>query len=512
VSRLARRGDAGSMPLAVLLTMVGVSLSALMAPMVLTQIRAARENVTRTYSLAAAQSGLDVALAHLRAANDGAGTGVRASLPCGPFTGTVGQAGNARYQVTVEYFGTDPLGQSAAWRTANRLTCTAGSGPATIPAYALLTAQGTNEASGAFGTVPGRSLRATYAFQTTVENITGGVVRVYRTATSADLCLDAGSGAPTAGTSVRLQACDAASVQQRFAYNPNLTLALVASRTPTAPLGMCLDAGAAPAAGAVVQFRSCASTTSPQQQWLFNDYGNFEGTADGLTASGLCLNVQTRNTAGSFVILGSTAATTCRQAYDNVETFTPDPAAGVGAAGSTAGQVVDFGAYARCLDVTAQVVASTYLIATPCTQAPDATRIGWDQKWTLPAVGSSGTSTPGQVSTVAPGGSYCLRSPGSTSAGQYVTVTTCPAGSTPVNLTWTRTTATGTYTTSYRLVDGYGFCLAPTDPTATPADLHNTALKISKLVVAVCDGSATQKWNAPAGLQQALPIKDVFEP
>src|SRR5260370_5090797 len=113
--RAGGQADSGLIVLVVLLPLVGVMLSALLVPIVLTQINSTRDDLSRVHDLGAAQSGLDVAVGHIRAANDGAGHGVLASLPCGPFSGQVGAGGTARYQVTIGYYGTDPQGQSGAW-------------------------------------------------------------------------------------------------------------------------------------------------------------------------------------------------------------------------------------------------------------------------------------------------------------------------------------------------------------------------------------------------------------
>jgi hypothetical protein len=501
--------DTGSLPLALLLTLVSVSLTALLAPMAVSQIQSTHRDVQRVHALNAAQAGLDVALGHIRAANDGAGGGVLAELPCGQLSGDVGAGGSARYQVTVDYFAVDPQGRSGGWIPANRIPCVAGGGPLSTPAYALLSAQGTDEPTGAFNTVTHRSLRATYAFRTTNQNIAGGLIHVFKTPTSADLCLDAGSGSPAPGTVLRMQACSAGGIQQMFAYNSNLTLVLVSSKTPAMPLGMCLQADTPRTVGQPVQFQPCASTTRPQQQWSINDSANFEGTTDGQTLDGYCFNVQSPDSPGSNVVLGS--GSSCRRGNDNIQTFSPEDSVGAGAAGASTGQLVNFDQFSRCLDVTEQNVAHSYLIAWPCKQAPDPARVTWNQKWTLPAVVTGATSGTGPITTSSPSGPRCLQSPGSTAPGQYVTVAPCPGGSTPPAMTWTVETDTGTYATSYRITDGYGYCLSPTDPAATPPDLYPNGQQISKIVVAGCGGSGLQKWNAPPHIRRALPLKDIGE-
>ena len=503
--------DTGSLPLAMLLIIVGVTISALLVPLVVTQIGSTRQDVRRVHSLDAAQTGVDAALGHIRAAVDAAGTGVLASLPCGPLAGSVGVGGTARYQVTIDYLQSDPVGQSDVWVTANRLTCTPGVGPSALPRYALLRADGTDSAAGAFGSVPARSVRATYTFQTAVGTSPGGAIRVSTLQGGPSLCLDAGSATPVANTTLLAQPCGTQSAQQLFVYGANLTIVLGSSRTSAQPLGMCLDAGSPQTAGGIVRLQPCAATTKPQQQWSVNAQSNVEGTADGLTLDGLCFNMQAAKTAGSAIVLGSVAGGTCRQAYDSVETFFPDAAAGAGAAGATTNQLVNFGEYGRCVEVTNGNPAYAYLIADPCQQAPDPTNVGWGQRWVVPAIAAGTTSGTGLITTDPSSGRWCLLSPGSLAAGQYPTLTSCPAGVTPQNMTWTIFGNTGVTATSYRITDGFGYCLSVTDPAALPPDLHPVGYQTSKIIVARCDGTAAQKWNAPQSALQAVPLKDISE-
>jgi hypothetical protein len=511
------RDDQGSLPMALLLTLVGMMLSALLVPMVVNQIRTTRLDTHRVHALGAAQTGLDVALGHIRAANDGAGNGVLLSLPCGPLTGSVGAGGTARYQVTIAYYDADPRGHTdSSWLTAHAITCYSGGGADSTPAYALMVSTGTDEATGAFGSVARRTLQGTYTFTTSNKNIAGGLIHVYKTATSTDLCLDAGSGSPAAGTNVQMKACSSGSSQQKFAYKSNLNLVLVASVTTSLPLGMCLDAGTPQAAGKVVAFQACAATTKPQQQWSFNDNANFEGTADGSSLDGFCFNVQSPNVSGSFVVLAARGASKCYGSYDNVQSFSPDAAVGAGAAGiatdsSGSIQLVNFKQFGRCLDVTNQDVNYAYLIAWPCKQAPSMSNVTWNQKWLLPTIASGSSSGTGKITTTKSPTAYCLKSPLSTASAQYVVIVSCPTGTLPANLSWTVYTDTGTYATSYRIIDSSGYCLQPTDPSANPADLFASGQQISKIVVAVCSSSTLQKWNAPPNILPSPPLKDLGE-
>jgi hypothetical protein len=480
-----------------LLILVGMSLSALLAPMVLTQVASTRLDARRVHALNAAQAGLDVALGHVRAATDSAGNGALVRLPCAPLTGRVGAGGTATYEVTVSYF-------TAAATLMTDCVATGGP-PITVPAYARFDSRGSVTSGGSTSI---RSLGATYTFQTTNQNLAGGLIHVYRTALGQDLCLDAGSGSPTSGTEVRLQLCDATSAGQRFAYETNLSIALVSAKSQAIPLGMCLDAGTPQVVGASVRLRPCGTpATLPQQQWSIDDSANFRGTSDGINLNSMCFNVRFPNTAGSTIILGG-----CAGGYDNVHTFSPEASVGAGAAGPDAGQVVNFKQFGRCIDVTEFNVNKGYLIVWPCKQAPDASKVGWNQKWAMPVIDPTSHKGTGWITTdsTSNGVKYCLRSPEATTPGAYVTVEPCPAAAQP-GPTWTLNGATGSYATSFVVMDSEGFCLSPTDPDASPADLYGNGQEVSKIVVAVCDGSILQKWNADPNLLQTLALKDVGE-
>jgi hypothetical protein len=504
--------DAGALVFAMLLTVVGMMASALIMPTVLAQVRDTRENVARVHELHAAQAGLDVAIGHIRLANDGLGNGVLSLLPCGPFTGSVSAGGTERYSVRVDYFPVDPFGQPDSWVTANRMVCLPGGGTTVTPAFALLRSQGTDTATGAFDSVSTRELRGTYTFETTNQNIVGGLIHAYLTDTSTDLCLDAGSTSPPAGANVQMQLCSEGGDQQKFAYNTNLTLTLVASKTAALPLGMCLDAGTPHAVDAVVRFQQCALTTVPRQQWSINDSSNFEGTTDGVTLDGYCFNVQNPDVVGSFVILGTTSANRCHRGYDNIETFQAEATVGAGAAGGPVGQLVSFAQFGRCLDVTEQNVNKPFIIIWPCKQAPNSALVAWNQKWQLPVVPVGLTMGTGKIITNPKAGPYCLVSPLSTAPGQYVDVQPCPAdGSIPLAMTWTVYQDTGVYADSYVIEDAAGYCLGPTNPADKSPDFYPKGQKISKAVVNDCDGSTLQKWNAPPNILDALALKDLSE-
>jgi hypothetical protein len=494
-----RRDDTGSLPIALLITLVGVSLSALLVPIVVNQFAATRETSERVRSLHAAQAGIDVVLAQIRASG-----GDRTKLPPCTLEGDVGD-GRTRYRVNVRYLPVDPKGRTSdtAWLDANDLDCNA---VAINPMFALLSAEGTDVPTGAFTAADSRRLHATYTFRTTNENVPGGAIRVYKPAQSSpDLCIDAGSPRPAAGTNVQMQPCDPLSEAQRWGYLPNLTIALMSTRTGGA-VGMCLDAGSPQAAGNRVQVWPCSTpSVAPRQQWSSNDAGNFEGTNDGVGLNGHCFNVEFPDQAGSFLVLGNGVG--CGGPYDTRRTFSPDPSAGAGAASAANMQLVNYQMFGRCLDLTNWSVESDAMIAWPCKQAPNPANVGANQKWTLPTAVRPGERQPrGAIGSVfAP--DHCLYSPRSDQPEQFVSVQPC--GGDP-NFDWTvHTVDVSDYRTAYTITDADGRCLVPADPNVYFYPTYQG--RVPKVVVRTCDGSKLQKWNAPPDITNPLPLKDYAE-
>nr|WP_240943277.1 RICIN domain-containing protein [Planosporangium thailandense] len=251
---------------------------------------------------------------------------------------------------------------------------------------------------------------------------------------------------------------------------------------------MCLEAKQS--ANNPVQLQPCATTTQPQQQWLFNDNGNFQGTKDGSKPDNFCFAVDGTQP-GSQVITRP-----CNQGTG----LTPDALVGAGAAGASSQQLVNLNQFGRCLDVPEFDVTKRFLIAWPCKQAPDPADIGWNQKWKLPTIASNAKSAVGPILTTDDQGRrWCLRSPATTAASQYVTVQQCPTNLAQAP-TWTVYGDTGDDLTRYHIKDSAGLCLSPTDPNATPPDFYTdtNGYQISKIVVADCGRSTLQMWNAPA--------------
>lgn len=511
------------MPLAMLLTVVGVGLTGLIANTALSQLVTTRYDGDRAAALDAAQSGVEDGLAQLRALpTNSSGDVPLAGLPCATTTatspdlvlsGAVTPATAAAFTVNIYYLAVAPPADAdaEAWAQANRLSCGLLGGTITAPMYALLASTGRSGAQT-------RSLTATYLFQSrTKANVPGGTIKVYNSDQCvAALRLPTDALALTVGTQVTTATCAATDPKQNFTYNPTLQVELKGSEgTVNFPHGACLQA--VNTDHSQVVYADC-DATKLTQIWSLNNRDNFEGTTDGVNADGKCFNVDWTTLPPSLVInnvmstnankvVGTsgdgTDGTPCSGTsgdYTKYKSFFPDASAGTGAAGDATKQLVNYDQFGRCLDVTGNNVSTTFLVVFPCKQAPNKV-IQWNQVWFLPSVASGASSGTGQVLLKGSDGvtTYCLTSPGSVAAGQYVVVKLCTASTSPaLNQTWTRRVFTGINQTSYRIESTYGttasnpYCMLP-----SPTDYWNqfTAMKISKLVLAACDGSNAQKWN-----------------
>ncbi|GAA1794575.1 ricin-type beta-trefoil lectin domain protein [Planosporangium flavigriseum] len=305
-ARLRRRDDSGSIPMALLLTLVGASLAALLLPMVVSQVSATRLDTRRVNALNAAHAGLQAALGQIRDVPDRTackpvinllgvvtvggcsligvgllGIGINLvvftksnGLPCSPISGSVGTGSSATYTVTMKYLPDDPRRHDDNWIQQNDW-CQTKSNNVSV-GYALVRSQGTDQGRT-------RTLEATYMFETPHRNSTSGGLIDINVLNSAR-CIAAPSNPPKAGDALRVVTCSAGNAAQTFQYNEDLTIRLDGSP------GMCLTSSGQQ--GGNVTFQPCTSPPSPSQQWFLNDNGAFQGVTSGLApAVGLCLNV-----------------------------------------------------------------------------------------------------------------------------------------------------------------------------------------------------------------------------
>jgi hypothetical protein len=507
--------DRGSLPLAMLLSLVAASLGALMLPTLVSENTSTRIDISRLHALNAAEAGLNVAVGQIRTAHDASGTGFVNLLPCGPLTGTVSNGEGTTYSVTISYYASDPNTVTAANPV---LPCTLGSGPAAspFPNYALLVSTGTETRS---GTTTNRTLQSTYRASTTNANTPGGQIQL---GTDASLCLDVGSPHPTSNTPLTATDCAATDGGQQFIYTSNLYLEVASTVNDSQP--MCLDSGPSPRPSSYpVLVQPCAVDADgkalARRQWEYDDDDRFESVsqANGVnSADNYCMSISLpapSNTPFTVQACGSSGIS-----------FGPSASVGPGMAGESTGQLVNFAEFGRCLDVTqANVYFDPVLVNNPCHQDPGGD-IYWNEAWHPGTVNADGSQTlsvwnGGEGNHKGnPSDPWCLSSPSLPGSTAVVTVNlvSCPiAVATQPSWRWTQhpyPTAAGAavdLATVYTITDQNGFCLQPGPSQWYYGDEVGKVLSV--ISVAPCNGSKLQKWNADPQLLPSDPFGDTSE-
>jgi hypothetical protein len=181
--------DAGSLSLALLLGIVGAGLSMLLLSVVFLQVRTTRSDLQHTSAVNAAQTGIEATLAQIRAATttDGSGDGDKALLPCGPLTGAISGGATATYTATISYLPSKPPSGDPTWAASHAIRCAAGTGPTSLPLYALI------QSTGSAGTgLAARTVFGTYTLHTTTSgNIPGGLIPEMLRGGTPTMCLSA---------------------------------------------------------------------------------------------------------------------------------------------------------------------------------------------------------------------------------------------------------------------------------------------------------------------------------
>jgi hypothetical protein len=485
------------MAILMMVVIVGLMLSALLIPAIVTQARNTRFDSTRVQALDAAQSGIDVALGMVRASvTDGIGDSGK--LPCGPLSGAVDANSAAAYRVVIEYFTFDPLvepdNSSRAMRCVPDLGTVDTASGATTPGFARIASTGTVGGQ-ADGSTVGRTLSTTYVFRTGNVGLLGGTIAI-GPAEESVLCMDVGSAAAPAGSAIVLQACSQSTppaAQQVFAYRSDLTLQLLSSITAANSAGLCVNStGSLTKSRGTVRLTPCGTLGAPAaytQQWSYNDKGQFEAAlaTSSVTGalSGLCLNVSVQ-AVNQVVSLG-----TCGSSW------LPAPSVGSGAAGLP--QWVNAGEFDRCLDVPGQDAKAPFLIAYPCQQNPFPGAKTWNQSFRAPAIPAGQASVTGQLSTNN-GAAQCLTS--SAVNGGYVTIRPCVDGNPQQDWTSYDGDNALNHSAKYTVVNG-ALCLGLGAPNAAVPQW-------STVVVEACTGTDEQKWNANPNVLNST-VQNTFE-
>jgi hypothetical protein len=442
-------------------------------------------------TIAGSQAGLQAGLAAVRQAwSSQSGStlnGDRTRLPCytsaSPLVGQVGGLDGTTqaavtYRVQVSYYTVNPSGQSASWRTANAISCTPGAGTTVTPVYVLVQSLGASTVVGVPSGWGDRSSEIVYALNRTDQAVLGGPIHSdLISSNTKNLCWEAASYPASAGTLVSLATCVAGRPAQTWSYRTDYSIVLSGSQTSTSPPsgGLCINTDTNSGGGiAGASLQSCVSGLW-KQLWAYDDNGEFQGVNTAKTSmSGKCLT-----TNGVFAVGAQLTVLNCDWTKDN---WTPDATVGAGAAGATTQQLINYGEYGRCLDITNWNLSAIWLIDYPCKQDPTS-QVGWNQRWVWDSPNTR------QMQSNTSSGLYCLTAPAS--AGAYVVVRPCD--STRGDQRWQMLGDTGNRSTSYTIVDGYGRCLSLGPAGPGRPDLSSW----SSITTSVCDGSYSQKWNAP---------------
>lgn len=428
---------------------------------------------SRTATAHAAEAGMDAATAAMRKASAGDGTGLREQLPCAdptPLTGQVGaQAGRLRYAVAIRYYTTDPKGKTETWRETNKLTCVPGLGLSTTPYFALLESAATgSQTKASFAGLRERSLETVYRFNLENKNIAGGLIRTraQNNASAVDLCWAASADPPVDGAGVVATTCQDGAATEMFSYRPDLTFQNTAGNLCLTNTGV---------AGTALRLQACTGASS--QKWVYNASDHIQAVdAAGTATVNLCIAMAQAYVSGTALQL----STDCSSPQTM---WSPDSRTGPGGAGASQYQLVNFAQFARCFDVTDMNTNSSFMQLHPCKQSPT-TLDWWPQQ-----LHYESSSQRLRLGTPTSARSQCLTAPPSGGNSEYVFVRSC--GGAP-RQQWTLMGDTGVYATSYTIVDSEGRCLAagpvPPEPNRT----------FSSIIVAPCDGSLVEKWNAPA--------------
>ena len=498
------REDAGAALISVMLFVILLGgLSLVLLATLLGQVAPSFSAQQNTQTGYAAQAGLQAGVAALRssgAAPDAAGIvyGSPNRLPCG-FTGNVDStAQSIWYDVTIQYYSSDPTNESDAWRNANDMTCSTPGGVSQVPRYALLVSDAVYPAA-ANPAVGGsqRMISAVYQFQITNINIPGGRIWDF----NGEYCMRAVTA--TAGSQITYNSfanCPEDNPLALWVYDTDYRIKL-ASTTVAGQTPLCMTGPIAAAGNNRMQLQPCLASNNParwNQLWnLFAGpvwYGQNQAILTG--RSGVCISSgfsNGTNLVNQFVL----ARNGC------VGSQRPEAKVGAGAASKTTNQIVSYSEFGRCADVTDENINRTFMIVYPCKQDARGGGAGilWNHKWFYDEPVAPATEALNQDifirlnDSMTAANKYCMQTPLDTTSSVYVTFAIC---NNTLRQDWDRVQNSGNYDTSYLFIDNYGRCLTAN---TNPADLYASAY--SKMTVATCNGTLSQKWNAPPGTTDA---------
>lgn len=497
---------------AIIFMILMAGMSVVLLSVVLGQIAPAINAQKGTRTIYAAQAGLQTSLGVLRTIPKpadalGVTYGDPAQLPCSDseadpaIEGNVdGQSNGITYAVTIFYYKADPTGQNEASRAGNLLSC-AQVHSGTQPKFALLESTGhAPRYSGVVDTSPGdRKLSAVYKFKIPSNaNISGG--RIY-TAGSAfcfeAIPLDPSLNVVGAGSLIKFSSSCTASAsndpKQLWVYDKDYEIKLASSTLNGAP-GLCITGPVLTTdrnlQNAILQpCRASSDVERWNQLWSWTGSYTWQGQNRDPKPG------KSTTDPSGYYLGGSISEGQLLQVRTAVSgTFEPSTAVGAGAASYNTHQLVNYLEFGRCADVTGAAIGTTFEISYPCKQDasgnPNSPNLLWNHKWFYNEPTSGSTASPQDLFVIVDNGTkYCLQTP--SGAGIYpLFSTTCGTSQ-----KWVRVKDTGVYIDSYVMKDNLGRCLAVDSTGPKFAGTNNTFF--SKLIVATCNGSLAQKWNAP---------------
>jgi hypothetical protein len=185
---------------------------------------------------------------------------------------------------------------------------------------------------------------------------------------------------------------------------------------------------------------------------------------------------------------------TCRDASNNLAT-------------SCTFQIVNYKYFGRCIDMTHQTVASTWMIGYVCKETPGTANLAWNQQFVwdgahhMFCTDTTGATVNGCGT---PSSSlYCLYAGTTTSnstPGTRVLLKLCNTGD--ASQKWGRRFDTGNYADSWNIFSvREGLCLELSSD--YPAEAGAIDQPWGMIIINTCDGTTQQKWNAPADLESA---------
>lgn len=272
-------------------------------------------------------------------------------------------------------------------------------------------------------------------------------------------------------------------------YQIKLAASTIPSLSPDGPL--CVTGPVGSTLPQRVTLQKC--TTAWNQLFSWEGGANFRGQQNPRTAGYSSILLST----GSYSVSSGSYLQVWNQDGDQDEwvSFNPDPRVGAGAAGVDTHQIVSYLEFGRCFDVTGEDQNHSFMIVYPCKQDPSGgSLLAWNHKWyySEPAA-KTGSLANQRISVVKSGTTYCMRSAGTENG--YITLTSA-CNTAAANQQWTRYAETGSYSTSWTIVDAWGRCVSLGNPDTTLPDW-------STLVTQTCTGALSQKWNAPANVVSA---------